>query len=328
MRDGPLTTILGNIAAALAILVPFTIIFSLRLKNLRLLHSYFITVIKFGIVVFMLLFAVYGTGLNSPQLRGLLVLFLPVMFLIPVLPFETNKNRLLVIFCTGLFFYVSFLFSSRTSMMRTIMLIASLVAVFTYYKFRSKWILVLSCLVLLVPVILLQQSYVTGDSAFETYLDEDSDSDLNTDTRTFLYTELFDDLIANNRMMIGKGGNGTYYSDYFRNSEVNETDQRNNVEVGILGILLKGGMFAVFLNLLILIIAIYHAFFRSKNMYTVGLGYVLLIHTFLLFIENPIMYSSYNFFIWLCIGFCLSTKVRSLTNGQVKELVNPIKFVR
>ena len=322
-RDGTITTILGNVSAALAILVPFTIIFSYRLGNLRLLRKYYFTILQIGIVFFFFFIALYGTGMSSPQLRALLVLLLPVMFLIPILPFETIKNKFLVVLCVVLYIYVSILFGNRTNMIRSLLLILSLCAIFLYYKFQLKWVLTLSCFALLIPVFLLQQSYATGDSAFETYLSGDADDDLNTDTRTFLYTELFDDLITNNRVLIGKGGNGTYYSAYFNEADINETDQRNNIEVGILGILLKGGMVAVILNLLVLISAIYNAFFKSKNIYNVGLGFILLIHTILLFVENYTIYSSYNIFIWVVIGFCLSKPMGSLTNRQVYIVLNP-----
>ena len=323
MGDGAITTILGNISAALAILVPFVIIFSFHLGNLKFLHRYFLTVLKLGIIISLLLLALYGADLNSPQLRTLLVLLLPVTFLIPVLLFENKKNMLLTTLGLLLFLYISYLFSNRTNLIRTIMLLGSLAAVYGYYKFKLRWILGFSCLVLLIPLFLLQQSYVTGVSAFETYLDGSSDDDMSIDTRTFLYTELYEDLMVNDKIWIGKGGNGTYYSEYFSYSDAGETELRNNLEVGILGILLKGGLLAVLLNLTILILAIYHAYFRSNNLYTIGLGYVLLIHTFLLFVENYTIYSSYNFFIWLCIGFCLSQKVRSLSNKQMFVLLNP-----
>jgi len=125
-------------------------------------------------------------------------------------------------------------------------------------------------------------------------------------------------------MIIGKGANGRYYSDYFSTVE-GDSPIRLNIEVGFLGLLLKGGMIAVILNLMLLIIAIYHAFFKSKNIFIVSIGFILLVHTILLFVENVISYSNYNFIIWYFIGICLSQKIRMLNNNQIKVILNTTK---
>ena len=319
-KDGPITTILGNVSASLAILVPFVIIFSLHKINLRAIHKYFLTVLTFGILFFTIITILKGRDLNLAQSFTILLLFSPVSFLIPGLLLETKKNWIIIIVSIILLSYAANLFVSRTNLIRLAMLIISFCGLFVFYKFRFKWILPLSCFVLVVPFFLLQQSYVTGESAFEKYLGDD-DNVNNVDTRTFLYVELYEDLINTNRMLIGKGGSGSYYSDYFYNSDVNETYNRNLIEVGILGILLKGGIIAVVLNLTLLFISIYNAFFKSNNLYTIGIGYVLLVHTILLFLENVIVYSSYNFFIWFFVGVCLSKKIRGLSNNQIKAVL-------
>jgi len=135
-----------------------------------------------------------------------------------------------------------------------------------------------------------------------------------------LYFEVFKDLLENNQLITGKGASGTYYSEYFRTAE-GDSDTRLTVEVGLLAILLKGGLIAVFINLLILFIAIYLAFFRSKNFYVIGVGYMLFIHTIILFIENLSSFSSYNFIIWIFIGVCLSKEIRNLSNQQIKNIL-------
>jgi len=326
--DGSITTILGNVAAVLSVLVPFVIIFSVEQRNLKIIHSYFTKVLKVTAPVFLILLVFYGISLSDVQLRTLLVLFLPVAFLITGLPFYSKKDRILVLVCAFLLVCVASLHSVRTMMIREILLFLSLLAVFIYAKFKQRWVLKISCLVLLIPVFLLQQSFVTGQSAFDTYLSGSSDSDLSIDTRTFLYVELLEDLQNTNRMLIGKGANGSYFSEYFNSLGEDETDTRNNIEVGILGLLLKGGLIAVFLNLAILIIAIYVAFFRSRNRYIVGIGYVLLIHTFLLFLENYIVYSGYNYAIWFFTGVCLSKKLRSMNNIEIKLLIQGKRMIR
>ncbi|MBU2947831.1 hypothetical protein [Zobellia uliginosa] len=315
---GTITTILGNVAGALSVLVPFVIIFSFEIRNLKNIHQLFFKILKFSIPLFVVLLILYNGSLSSIQQRSFLVLFLPVNFLITGLPYYSKKNQLLIMVSALLLVYVASLYSVRTIVIREVLLFIALLAVFIYSKFKKRWILSLSCLVLLAPFILLQQSYVTGESAFDIYLGGSSDSDLNVDTRTFLYTELFEDLQNTNTILIGKGANGSYYSDYFNSLGEDETDIRNNIEVGILGMLLKGGLIAVFFNFGILFIAIYVAFFKSKNLYTIGLGYMLLIHTVLLFLENYIVYSEYNFAIWFFTGVCLSKSIRNMSDTEIR----------
>lgn len=321
-KDGPLTTILGNTSASLAILVPFAIIFSVFIFNLRVLHKYSFGVIKVGIVVLICYLALFGKQLTANQFLTLILLFVPVSFVITSLPFISKKKVYFIL--AGVFFSLlaSYIYSSRAPFVRVILLVLSLVGVFFYYRFRYKFILRISYMLLLVPFVLLQQSYVTGESAFQKYLGNNSDDEYNVDTRTFLYMELYQDLVKNDRMLIGKGANGSYFSDYFYTVDIGETHNRNNLEVGILGILLKGGLIAVVLNFVLLFMAVYFAFFKTNNVYTVGLGYLLIIHVILLFVENYTQYSTYNFFIWFFIGLCLSKKTRSLTDKQIIQILD------
>jgi len=92
-------------------------------------------------------------------------------------------------------------------------------------------------------------------------------------------------------------------------------------------ILLKGGLIAVILHLLLLFTAIYYAFFRSNNYYVVGIGHMLLIYTLLLFIENFVNYTSNNLFIWFFIGVCLSKEIRNMTNLEIKMIFKTKKHI-
>ncbi len=205
-------------------------------------------------------------------------------------------------------------------MMRVPLLFLALFAISFYRKYNFKWILKISFLILVVPLFLLQSSIISKQSVFQKYLSEISDTKFSTDTRTFLYVEVFKDLLENNQLITGKGASGTYYSEYFRTAE-GDSDTRLTVEVGLLAILLKGGLIAVILNLLILFIAIFLAFFRAKNIYVVGIGYMLFIHTLILFISNSSSFSSYNFIIWFFIGVCLSNQIRSMDNNAIRALL-------
>lgn len=321
--EDQLTTIFGSIYHILALLLPFLIIYATRKAHLKVIHRYFAKLLKIGIGLFMLFFIVTGGNFNDIQAAIAFFLLSPVVFLITLLPFETRKVRMLVLISVPLLFYAAYALSIRTMMLREVLLFICLLALYIYVQKNYKWILRLSSLLPLIPVALLLYSNATGVSAFQMFGFED-DSSMNTDTRSFLYVELFDDLQDSNELLIGKGANGRYYSKFFTD-DLGIIADRENVEVGILGILLKGGMIAVFLNIFILIFAIYYAFFRSNNSYVIGVGFMLLIFFVLLFIENLLRYTSYNLWIWFFIGICLSKQIRSMNNAQIYALLHPMK---
>lgn len=322
--DGTVTTLLGNVFTSLALLLPFVIVFAARSKNLGVMYRYFITVLKIAIPVLCLFYISTGGAPTVIQVRMLLVLFLPAAFLIPLLPFTKKKHRLIILLGAILLSYAALLYGQRTMIIREVSLFLGLFAVYLYGRFKYRWILPIAFLALLFPVVLLYQGITTGESPLETYLSSSLDSDLKTDTRTFLYKELYQDLEGNNQLLVGKGANGSYYSDYFSNAP-EESAYRNNIEVGVLGMLLKGGFISVFLNLSVLVIAIFMAFFRAKNTFVTAVGFILIAHTILLFIENYYSFSGYNYAVWFFIGVCLSKELRQMTNSEIRVLLYPKK---
>lgn len=324
--DGTVTTLLGNVNTSLALLLPFVIIFSAKSINLGVMHRYFITVLKIAVPTLILFYISTGGAPTVIQVRMLLVLFLPAAFLIPLLPFIKKKERILILISALLLGYAANLYGQRTMMIREFSLFLGLIAVYIYGKYNFKWLLPIAFLTLLLPIALLYQGITTGESPLETYLSSSLDSDLKTDTRTFLYKELYTDLESNNQLLTGKGANGSYYSDYFSNAP-EESAYRNTIEVGVLGILLKGGFIAVFLNLCILVLAIFFAFFRANNTFVTAVGFILIAHTILLFIENYYNYSGYNYAIWFCIGVCLSKEIRYMTNADIRTALYPKKKI-
>ncbi len=319
---GDITTVIGNTYTSLALLVPFVVIFGVNLSTIKILDKYYHGFMKLGIILFICFVVVnFGLRLNDTQTLVVFVLLQPVVFLITTLQFQPIGNKLFLLLCSVVLVYMAYLYSIRTMAIREILLFTCFVGVFLYHRFKWKWVLYVSFLTLLLPFILVQQSIVTGESAIKKYLSSSSDDDLSIDTRTFIYIELYADLVENGKLLVGKGANGRYYSDYFSEVE-GDSEIRLNIEVGVLGLLLKGGFLAVVFNLIIFILAIWFAFFRSNNSYVVGLGFILIVHVVLFFLENIINYSSYNFYIWLVIGLCLSNNIRDLNNRQIEKILS------
>lgn len=319
--NGAITTILGNVYTSMALLIPFVIGFSIKKVNLRKVNRYFFALLKIGIILFILFFTFGGGVLNVTQFRILNLFFLPVVFLITTIHFEDRKKKYIILLVVILMFYVAFSSSNRTMMIRELLLITGLVSLYFYMQFHFKWILKGTFIFLIVPFIFIQYSMNTGESVIQKNLSVISNNEMSVDTRTFLYVEVYEDLVKNNQLLFGKGANGTYYSNYF-NTARGDSDTRLTVEVGALAILLKGGLVALILYVLLLFTAIYYAFFRSNNYYIVGIGFMLFIYTILLFIENLISYSSNNLFVWFFIGICLSNEIRKMTNFEIKNILS------
>jgi len=324
--SGSMTTLFGNVFTSIALLVPFVIIFSIKTENIKVIRRYFFTLLKIGILLFVLFFVLGGGVINVTQIRILNLSFLPVIFLITTIHFEKKKYIYIVLIAAILLFYVSYMNSSRTMMIREILLITGLISLYFYRKFHFKWILKGTFVLLIAPFIFIQSSMDSGESFFQENLSSVSDDEMSTDTRTFLYVEVYEDLVKNNKLLFGKGANGTYYSNYF-DTAGGDTDTRLTVEVGVLAILLKSGLIGVTLYLLLLFVAIYYSFFRSNNHFVVGIGFMLFIYTMLLFVENIISYSSHNLFVWFFIGVCLSNEIRYMTNFEIQNILNPKKYI-
>jgi hypothetical protein len=319
-ESGSLTTMFGNSYTSLALLVPFALTFSINISNIKKINRLILRVITIGISVYFVFYMFSNESHDIQKNRALLSLIYPTVFLITIMPFQKGRNKFLIILSSVFILYISYLLSIRTGIVRIVLLFMGFITIYLYRLFYLKWVLYISFLLLLLPFILLQISINKKQSVIEKYLSKMHNTELSMDTRTFLYIEVLNDLASNDKLIIGKGSNGTYFSTYFRDTG-DDTENRLTVEVGILAILLKGGFIAFFLNLAILISAIYLAFFRTNNIYIMGIGFMLLIHILLLFVENFVNFSTYNFMIWYFIGLCLSNKIRTLNNKQISKLL-------
>jgi hypothetical protein len=316
-----LTTLFGNIYTGLALLVPFTISFYIQFVNIKLIYKYFLILLKIGIFLFFIFLFFEEFSISEVQIKTLICFLLPTIFLITVLPFLSKKSIIVTFVSIILLLFISYLYRSRTMMIRVPLLLMFLITVGFYRFIYFKSILRYSFLILFIPLYLLYNSYESGKSFFEIDLGNvTSDKELSIDSRTFLYQEVYFDLFSNEQILVGKGANGAYYSEYF-DITGEENKNRLTVEVGILALFLKGGLISVIMNLVLLFISIYLSFFESKNSYVVGVGFVILVHVILLFVENLVGFNVYNLLIWFFIGICLSKEIRAMNNIEIREII-------
>lgn len=182
------------------------------------------------------------------------------------------------------------------------------------YRFR-KGILVS---LFLLPLIGLYYS-ITTESIFEknAFSNNLLSDDYKVDTRTFLYSEVFQDLLNTNSLMFGKGLLGTYNSLFF-----DFENGRHQVEVGFLKYMLQVGLVGFSIISFLLFRAAWLGLKRSNNRLSRQLGIFLGFHFVFLFIEGIPAFSQYYFFVWAIIGLLITSRFRSLTDKEISDLIN------
>lgn len=317
--EEPLTTTFGNTYTIPALFLPLIVFFSLNKFNLSLVNGFLVKLITFGIILFIPVF------LLSYQYSNLTLLMLLKLILFPVTLFITTadshvKNKLLIIFAVILLFVVSYYVSNRTMLLRILLLVMALITLKIYKKFVYKWILKFSFLIIFLPLIIIPSIFTPEkENILQKGLNSINFTD-QSDTRTFLYLEVFDDLIKNDQLIFGKGANGKYFSEYF-NSQKGSKNNRITVEVGVLFILLKSGLIVLLLNLILIVTSIYYSLFKSNNLYVKGVGYFLIVYLFLMFIQNTPSFNFSNLIVWFFIGVSLSNEIRKMDETEIKFLL-------
>lgn len=128
-----------------------------------------------------------------------------------------------------------------------------------------------------------------------------------TDTRTFLFNEIFEELKGIDWIW-GRGFLGKYYSYYFDTwqGEGGDNKIRFTVEVGVLNLLLKGGVLLLLMYLMALLSVLKKGFFNLyKSRIAIKITIVLFIQFILLGIENFAAFNNNNLLIWLPVGLII-----------------------
>jgi hypothetical protein len=320
MMEGTTTfnTMFGNSFTSLSLLIPIVMVFGVFETNLRSFRKILFSFLTLGLLVSPIAIP-FLLSQNFFFFSIYFVLIFGTIFLIPTLFYETIIHKLIIV-SSCLIMIIIVTPDVRANLIRVMLLLLTAICIYLDQKLNLKIILKLSFVMLVIPFYLLYIGYKSETSIFQS-ISRYSDSNLTFDTRTFLYQEVLLDLKNTNSLIAGKGANASYFSEYF-STHPGDSDTRVTVEVGILAILLKGGIIAVILNISLFVYAIYLSFFRSNNYYAIAMGYFLLIHVILLFIENIVSYSLYNYIVWFCLGLCLNKHFRTLTYDQLTILIN------
>ncbi|MFL0681960.1 MAG: hypothetical protein ACJLTB_01840 [Algoriphagus aquaeductus] len=318
----PITTALGNPFTALSLFSPLAVVFSVVNNSFNILIRFLLILSFIGTVLVLISFFI-GSGVQSNDVSAGWELLYPAVFLIGFFPLLTRFEKASIfVSIIMLFGYIGLIIGSRATIIRTFLLYVSRFFTATSNRIMAKiFYPVIVILILLfaydsfISPMFEKQSFLQSSQLFiiEKFGNTSPSNAIiyKSDTRTFLYKEVLEDLILSENLIFGKGSSGTYFSEYFQTTG-DDTDTRLTVEVGILALILKGGVISFVLNLLILLYASYIALVRFRgNEILNWIGFFLLIHILLLFVENLISFNLYNLCLWIFIGFCLNKKFLS-----------------
>ena len=155
-----------------------------------------------------------------------------------------------------------------------------------------------------------------------------TDSIYSVDTRTFIYADLIDHFTSFGNIIIGDGGFANYYSDYFYKWRLQflsgDNPIRVNSEVGLLGIILKGGLILLLLIFLHIFNSIQTSYKYSNNNYTKTLS--LIIGTYFMFtcVENAFVFDFLNISFWIMLSIVGNIKLNSFNEKEMMQIFEKV----
>lgn len=160
----------------------------------------------------------------------------------------------------------------------------------------------------------------------------------NLDSRDLVFTDFSKDFNDPKDLIFGRGVLGTTYSPQFivlqkiykieNNIFKFPVGYRLEIENGYLQLILKSGILGLLLFIVVSFRAIYLGLFKSENSFTAICAFII-IERFLSMIGFSLpSYTPDYILFWLCLGFCLSENIRSLTNIQMFFMLRGFKYYK
>jgi hypothetical protein len=327
--DATLTTALGNPYNALALLAPFVVGFAGWANSLYTVNRFLLLSMIVGLVSIGISFILGGLDYFITIVSSGWLLVHPMVFLIGAIGyFGRMTNYAIMAGSIILVWNIGFVFGSRATVLRVISLFFLRYLKLLPLNISANFVFPLVLVGLAIFAFQAISTAITVEESFfqvvTNYLQDFAGNGIikiaeKSDTRTFLYVEVISDLMLTGELWLGRGSSGTYFSHYFLETG-DDSYNRLTVEVGFLAYLLKGGIFAAALNIIIFVYSAYLSVYKSNNHYMRWVGFMLIVHVFILFFENLLALDLYNLCIWLFVGFCLSNNLRTLNNNEIKLL--------
>ena len=249
-------------------------------------------------------------------------------FAVVFFPYVGKKYKLLIIIAAAEAF-IKATTGANPSRMYLIVLGFALCAYFLVYKIKnnSKVLkafavtVVIAPLVMFVPILGSSDHDETTFQKIQAYIMQESgDESMASDTRTFLYLEMAEDLTNTNSWIIGKGAFSRYYSLYFDESSIGKYG-RISSEVPFLNYLLRGGLLYVVVYFSLLVYAVYLGIWKGRNKFVQSIAVIALGWYFNSFVGDITGCRFYHFAFFLLLGCCLSCKWRNCSDVEIQALL-------
>ena len=241
---------------------------------------------------------------------------------IPFFVLSNNRLRFLIL-VGGLLTCICFWEGSRTSL---ITLFLSINSIILAYYIKKDYLIKLFCLIFLVlPFLLFIPLLYSNDESIFVQLGNEvsgksTTEDLSSDTRTFLYKEMAEDLSRTESWIMGKGAFSHYHSDFFYQVGGGDFYERMQSEVTFLNFLLHGGIvYTVCYNLLIFY-AIFRALKFGKSKFSKSIALLLSSYFFCQFFGEYIGCNLLHLVLFVLVGFCLSKTFLAYTDNDIKRI--------
>ncbi len=304
-----LITLFGHHFMGWAWMTPLAIVFGFNLRNWISLFNFYAKLLLIG--AFVSLGAYYIPAQNIYGLLDWLVFF-PVILL--TFFFQSKANKLILILAIFSYLLLTY-FSGQRANIVFITLQLFFFAI-EFFRFSKNNIYIKGAVFLTASILAIFLALQVYSSISQLK----SNSELTTDTRTFLFEELFADM-SDKELITGRGALGKYYSPYFYYTTINNLEGdhyiRSSVEVGYLEMILKGGYIMMTLYLLILLPAAYLGIFKSNNIIARMSGYYILSYLILWLVSYYPFYSPEFILVWVAAGTAISTSARKIENDEL-----------
>ena len=256
-------------------------------------------------------------------------LMIPIGIFILFIPYLQFKWKLLIIIVaiTSILLVIGF----RTNIIKIVFSVLLLSLYYFRDLIRQSWIRLAHFILFFGPIVFFVLAATGIFSLFSELSTKDeytitdsqgNESNLTSDTRTFLYEEVMQSMDNIPNWLIGKSASGSYTSQWFYNTGGAMEGKRFNAEVNILNILLHQGIIGVIIYFLLLYKVSYLAIQNSNNILSKMLGLVIASRWLLSFIEEYTLYDLNFFFFWLIMGLISTTGFRKLNDNELQNYFN------
>jgi hypothetical protein len=302
-------------------LTPLAIIYGLNIYNWKNLIEFIPKILFIGILFFF--FSILIDNFNIYMAVKYWLLFF--IFSSFIYFYYSNMNRIIIFISAILYVIISINISQRANF-----LFISIILLFTFFQYlKNKYVSIYKKVFILIIALLSSLLLVFIIPSYLNNLSKDKEA--SSDTRTFLFVELINDL-KEEEVIIGKGALGSYYSPYFFKSRQyskqlgksyeGDSSTRSTSEVGYLFMLLKGGTIMIILHLLILIPAIYLGIFKSNNLLSKAFAYYILSYLLMWNVSYTTEFLPEFLLLWMAVGGSISKEIRNKTDLEIYQLLN------